>query len=942
MSAMNELVCHDERRRQLVRQRRGNGLDFVEVSDDQLTLTVYFLAKAPPDVTEANVRIEGGRRVRGIRVTGVTMCRVEDPDLDDCMQVTVDRFGDFSTYRLCLVEPDEHRRPGDRPMAGLDPRYSCVEFSFKVGCPSSLDCAAEDECPPAAFPEPQLDYLAKDYASFRQLILDRLALIMPDWRERQAADVGIALVELLAYVGDYLSYHQDAVATEAYLETARLRPSVRRHARLVDYVMHEGCNARAWVCVETDADVTLPADVAFITSGADPAQARRPLTWAKLPGRPSGQQVFEPLVKQERSIWVAQNRIHLYTWGDRDCCLLRGATSATLLDRCLECPPTEAPATEAPATEAPATEAPATEAPATPAEGADQVAAAPPDGPAADSVLHLAEGDVLIFEEVLGPKTGDPADADPARRHAVRLTKVDPPSEDPVTGDSVVEVEWAAEDALPFPLCISTVGPPPDCELLENVTVARGNVLLVDHGWRVRGEVLGSVPAVSRLVPCADAACGEETIYSAGRFRPRLEEQPMTLRQAPPAGASAAALRPQDPRQARPQIDLSSIPLAPGGAVTLFDPADFQHPQGLVRRLLDPQDSVAQALRARLSQAARRLLDRHDPSGEPSTGLREALLDDLRRLRQSWVAVPDLLGSQPDDWHYVVEIDNEGRANLRFGDGELGRRPAANTTFMADYRVGNGPEGNVGAATILQVVFDRTVLHNDLRPRNPLPSWGGTPPEPLLDVKLRAPQAFRRELVRAVTADDYARLAERHPGVQRAAAVLRFTGSWTRVQVAVDPFGGTAGGRLLGEVRELLQPYRRILHDLAVVPAVHVPLRVGLFVCVLPSHLRGHVEAALRQVLGSRRLPDGRLGFFHPDNLTFGDDIRLSRLVAATQAVAGVESVEVTALHRLESPAARELEEGILRLGPLEVAQLDNDPNFPENGRLELTVEGGR
>ena len=43
----------------------------------------------------------------------------------------------------------------------------------------------------------------------------KLALTMPDWKERHIPDVGIALVELFAYTGDYLSYYQDAVATEA-------------------------------------------------------------------------------------------------------------------------------------------------------------------------------------------------------------------------------------------------------------------------------------------------------------------------------------------------------------------------------------------------------------------------------------------------------------------------------------------------------------------------------------------------------------------------------------------------------------------------------------------------------------------------------------------------------------------------------------------------------
>src|SRR5206468_8696108 len=116
-------------------------------------------------------------------------------------------------------------------------------------------CQTQPVCPPEKRDEPEINYLAKDYASFRQLILDRLALIMPDWQERHVPDLGIALVEVLAYAGDHLSYYQDAVATEAYLETARQRISVRRHVRLVDYPMHEGCNARAWVCVETDTNM---------------------------------------------------------------------------------------------------------------------------------------------------------------------------------------------------------------------------------------------------------------------------------------------------------------------------------------------------------------------------------------------------------------------------------------------------------------------------------------------------------------------------------------------------------------------------------------------------------------------------------------------------------------------------------------------------------------
>ena len=110
-----------------------------------------------------------------------------------------------------------------RPHTSFDRHYNRVTFSFKADCPSDLDCKRERFCPPERRDEPEINYLAKDYASFRQLMLDRLALVMPDWRERHVPDFGIAVVEALAYVGDHLSYYQDAVATEAYIGTAPLR-----------------------------------------------------------------------------------------------------------------------------------------------------------------------------------------------------------------------------------------------------------------------------------------------------------------------------------------------------------------------------------------------------------------------------------------------------------------------------------------------------------------------------------------------------------------------------------------------------------------------------------------------------------------------------------------------------------------------------------------------
>jgi hypothetical protein len=60
------------------------------------------------------------------------------------------------------------------------------------------------------------------------------------------------------------------------------------------------------------------------------------------------------------------------------------------------------------------------------------------------------------------------------------------------------------------------------------------------------------------------------------------------------------------------------------------------------------------------------------------------------------------------------------------------------------------------------------------------------------------------------------------------------------------------------------------------------------------------------------------------------------------QQLAGVESVMVRALHRLFEGPMGEIEQGVLALGPLEIARLDNDRSLPEHGVLTIETRGGR
>jgi hypothetical protein len=909
-------ICTNERRRDKVRNSSSLiGLDYVEVSHDQLVLRVYFLGDAPQGIKPQNVRIEGGRRVRNIKVVDVDPEPPEDSEFDtefdDYIDVTVDKAGDFSTYTLRLIEAIARDKQGNPlPLSGVDPRYSAIQFSFKAGCPSPLDCPTESPCPPATYEESEINYLAKDYASFRQVILDRLAITLPDWNEQHIPDIGMAIVELMAYVGDYLSYYQDAVATEAYLDTARQRISVRRHTRLVDYRMHEGCNARTWVVINIDGgDLTnsllLLRDIYFITGHNDAlALSATMLTDDDVQTLTLGTyEVFEPLVAdasllaQPLHLYQAHDEIRFYTWDDTECCLPRGATSATLQDYPHDDNAEQEELQEEleqeedrEADDDDQAEGRAQDIPGGRAQGiaptSEKTPAAPTDsGP----VLHLNVGDFLIFEEVKGAKTGVPEDANPKHRHVVRLISVTP-GVDELSGKNIVDIEWDAEDALPFPFCISALGPALDgCQLIENISVARGNVLLVDHGQSITGENTNplKVPVALTTATCEGEDRPSDVEVVPGPFHPVLQKQPLTFSQPLPTDpVPASQILQQDVRQALPWITLTST--SPVGIPLASTPG-----------LVGPR---------------------------------------------TWHPVCDLLESGALDTSFVVEIDNDGYAHLRFGDGELGQAPEPGEAFSAAYRVGNGPVGNVGAESISRIVFRKTKLSGlTLTPRNPFAAVGGTAQESLAEVKLFAPKAFTTDLKRAITGDDYATLAAQHAGVQRAAASLRWNGSFYDVQVAIDPFGtDEADQPLLDDVALYLEPYRLIGHDLKVVQAAYVPLDLSMQICVQPYYLRGHVEAALLDVFSNRQLSNGKLGFFHPDNLTFGQGIAVSTLIALAQAVPGVQSVIVDKLERFGEGPNNELQRGILTIGPMEVAQLDNDPSFPEHGILTLTLRGGR
>ncbi len=447
-SADGTLQCVDERRSSVLRAAAHplNGIDFVEFRREpgnRFILDVTFL-KAGPAITISNCGISGGIRIVDLKVVAIETV-VGDPLM---RRVLVDREGDFSTYVLEIRH------------ASLDDERNQAAFSFKAACPSEFDCKPVPDCATPLRDEPALDYLAKDYQSFRRLMVDLISARNPNWQERMPADIGMTIVELFAYAGDYLSYYQDAgPGTEGYLETCLHRISAARHAQLIDYDMGQGRNAESFVHLQGSAGAngTVPAKTKITSLVSIPLRGDMAPPGVIIPDTAdfdSDPALFNAIVfelKTDTRVRALHNELRIHTWGDRLCCLSKDARELFLY-----------------------------------ANVAD--IAQRPD---------LKAGEYLLLEEVLSATTGQAADADPRHRQVLRIGSVENtvdaaftstlagatltprlnPADPPLP---LLRVVFAKGEALTFVPCISreTV----DHLVIEPITVARGNIAPVDHG----------------------------------------------------------------------------------------------------------------------------------------------------------------------------------------------------------------------------------------------------------------------------------------------------------------------------------------------------------------------------------------------------------------------------------------------------------------------------
>lgn len=374
---------------------------------------VFFLNTSNlPAFTKNLFSITGGRRVvAGSGIGQVSVTNVKPGNTPASLLLTIAPIGDYSTYTLTLSHPK------------VDLIFQDLEFKFRPGC-FSIDCAPAWDATPKPEPALGIDYLSKDFESFRHTLHTAMSQRVPGWQPSSRADLDETLIDLIAAAGDELSDYQDRVMNEAYLATCRNRVSLARHSRLMDYHIHQGCQASTWLALMVNTALKLGLNELQVRTGSRIQASDQDVIFStrEMHLDPSHRTLFDPRL----------NEFHLYTWSNTKSSLKAGATTADLK---------------------------------------------PLLGTTTD-LKTLIVGRALLIQEVLNPATGAEAGRSLEKRQVV-IVRSAVEMTDAFTTESFLRVTWDKADALRRDYCFTAFCADPPT---ENCATFFCNLIRIHHG----------------------------------------------------------------------------------------------------------------------------------------------------------------------------------------------------------------------------------------------------------------------------------------------------------------------------------------------------------------------------------------------------------------------------------------------------------------------------
>lgn len=289
-------------------------------------------------------------------------------------------------------------------------------------------------------------------------------------------------------------------------------------------------------------------------------------------------------------------------------------------------------------------------------------------------------------------------------------------------------------------------------------------------------------------------------------------------------------------------------------------------------------------------------------SAPTASGVESTL--DVRVNGILWEEAERLYGLDAGSENFIVRIDDDGKTQVIFGDGERGSRlPTGMENVTAVYRSGIGLPGMVAAEklTLMQV---RPLGIRGVN--NPLPASGAADPENRDNARTNAPLTVLT-MDRIVSRQDFEDFARAFAGIGKAQAVALWRGEaqWVHLTVgakAPAATGDEANSPLAThEVSEDSDLFKNLLNAIGLSSDPGQRFRVDSYTPVFfnlkakvrinPRYLAADVLAAVEAALQSA---------FAFEQRAFSQAVTAAEVTTVIQTVPGVVAVDLDELYRVD------------------------------------------
>jgi Baseplate J-like protein len=275
-----------------------------------------------------------------------------------------------------------------------------------------------------------------------------------------------------------------------------------------------------------------------------------------------------------------------------------------------------------------------------------------------------------------------------------------------------------------------------------------------------------------------------------------------------------------------------------------------------------------------------------NPNGTSGTGYQSTLQVWVDGVQ--WQEVSSFYNQPANAKVFVTREDDRNITHVQFGDGVNGSRvPSGVNNIVATYRYGSGAaEPDPGSLTVILQPWPglKSLL-------NPVAASGGADPDSPQNITTLGPQSVLT-FGRAISANDYAIIAAQAPGVARARSYFSWDPNQGRMLVKVyvgdDTTAVTNANAALADACDPNRP-------LTVLPATSIDMSLSFTLLIDPSYQTASVVTAVTSTL-----TDPDKGLFGVNVVQIGQVFFRSQIEKACLSIPGA-----VAVHNLSFQTAR-------------------------------------